>query len=323
MFRTGTGLPVVLPPAKGEVLGSWLMRIAQFYGLSINSLLSRVGAKNPRPGPVPHWFSLRPSVLDVAPLANALRVQPSQLSTMAPPRCRPHWPTELGMCRACIEDAAAGQQPVAWSLQWMHPLAVACRVHRCWLTPVATRELSRIRSTCELLSISRLVEPADAVDRHNIGDALWAQRAAFSTTGARTPWGQAEISTLMRVLHVVDNTLASTSGQEMRELGLGSGWQRSKSKDFKLEPERGDLQRLALPQGLIHRQWLMGAAGHILRRPPSRRRVLRTLPDRTVKALSCSWFSAWPTGLMQWISPEAAAHHEDQLARFCSSHQRH
>ena len=89
MFCTSTGLPVVLPPAKDEVLGSWLMRIAQFYGLSLNALLSRVGATNPRSGSLPHWIALRPCILDMAPLASALRVQPRQLSTMAPPRCRP------------------------------------------------------------------------------------------------------------------------------------------------------------------------------------------------------------------------------------------
>lgn len=81
--------------------------------------------------------------------------------------------------------------------------------------------------------------------------------------------------------------------------------------------------RLSLPQGLIHRQWLMGAAGDILRRPPSRRRMLKTLPDKTVKALACSGFSAWAPELMQWISPEAAALHNDRLGRFCSRYRRH
>jgi hypothetical protein len=177
------------------------------------------------------------------------------------------------MCRACLEDAAATLLPVAWSLQWTHPLAVACAVHRCWLTPVATRELGRIRSTCELLSMRTVVEPADAVDHDNLGDALWAQRAAFSRTGARTPWGRAGVPALMRVLHVVDNALASASVPEMADLGLRNSWQRSKAKDFKLETEHGEMLRLSLPQGLIHRQWLISAAGHILQRPPSRRLV--------------------------------------------------
>lgn len=323
MFCTATGLPVVLPPAKGEMLGSWLMRIAQFYGLSINSLLTRVGAQDPRPGPVPHWFALRPSVLDVAALASALRVQPSQLSTMAPPRCRPHWPTELGMCGACLEDAAAGQKPLAWSLQWMHPLTVTCAVHRWWLTPVATRDLARIRSTCELLSIRTLVEPADAVDHENIGDALWAQRAALSSTGARAPWSRAGVLDLVRALRVVDSALASASDQEMAGLGLHSDWQRSRLNDFKLEPESGGMLRLTLPQGLVHRRWLMTAAGHVLRRPPDRRRMLRTLPERTVRAIACSWFSGWPSGLLEWISPQAAALHDKHLEGFRGSRLRH
>ena len=323
MFCTNTGLPVVLPPVKEEVLGSWLMRIAQFYGLSLNALLSRVGATNPRSGSLPHWFALCPSALEIAPLASALRVQPRQLSTMAPPRCRPHWPTELGMCSACLEDAAVAQRPLAWSLRWMHPLAVTCQVHRRWLTPVTTRDLVRIRDTGDLLSIRSLAEQAAAVDRDNIGDALWAERAAFSRTGTRTPWGRAGVPALMRVLPVVDSALASASNQELAELGLPSGWLRSRAKDFRVEPERGGMLRMALPQDLIHRRWLMTAAGHVMRRPPGRRRMLRTLPERTVKALACSWFSAWPTGLLPWLSPEAAALHEDQQARFSGRSRHH
>ena len=299
------------------------MRIAQFYGLSLNALLSRVGATSSTSGSLPHWFALCPSVLDMAPLASALRVQPRQLSTMAPPRCRPHWPTELGMCSACLEDAAVAQLPLAWSLRWMHPLAVTCQAHRRWLTPIATRDLVRVRSTGELLRIHALVEPAEAVDRDNIGDALWAQRAAFSRAGTRTPWGRAGVPALMRVLPVVDSALALASDQELADLGLPSGWQRSQAKDFRVEPERGGMLRITLPQGPIHRRWLMTAAGHVLRRPPGRRRMLRRLPERTVKALACSWFSAWPSGLLQWISPEAAALHEDHLARFSGRSRRH
>lgn len=96
---------------QGRGVGSWLMRIAQFYGLSLNALLSRVGAANPSSGSLPHWFGLRPGVLGIAPLARALRVQPRQLSTVAPPGCRPHLPTELGACSACLENAAVAQQP--------------------------------------------------------------------------------------------------------------------------------------------------------------------------------------------------------------------
>lgn len=315
MFCTSTGLPVVLPPAKGEVLGSWLMRIAQFYGLSLNALWSRVGAANPSSGCLPHWFALRPGVLDIAPLASALRVQPRQLSTMAPPGCRPHWPTELGTCSACLEDAAVAQQPLAWPLRWTHPLAVACPIHRRWLTPVATRELVRIRSAAELLGLRSQVEPASVDERANIADALWAQRAAFSKSGTRTPWGRAEVLSLMRVLPYVDEALVSASDEDLAELGLPGGWQRSQTKDFRLELGRGGMLRMTLPQGLIHRRWLITAAGHILRRPPGRRRMLRKLPEQTIKALACSWFSARPSGLVQWISPEAAALHEDYQSR--------
>lgn len=119
-----------------------------------------------------------------------------------------------------------------------------------------------------------------------------------------------------RVLPFVDETLASASERELAKLGLPTGLRRPPIKDFRVEPERGGILRLTLPQGLIHRRTLMSAAGHVLRQPPSRRRVPQSLPDRAVKDLASSWFSAWPSGLLQWISPEAAALHEEHLARF-------
>ena len=105
------------------------------------------------------------------------------------------------------------------------------------------------------------------------------------------------VPAFMRILPVVDNALASASEQELADLGLPSGWHRSQAKDFRIEPERGGVLRMTWPQGLIHRRWLLTAAGHVRRWPTGVRRILQTLPDRTVKAHSCSWFTAWSTGL--------------------------
>lgn len=101
------------------------------------------------------------------------------------------------------------------------------------------------------------------------------------------------MQSLMRVLPYVDDALASASDEELAELGLPGGWQRSQTKDFRLELGRGGMLRITLPQRINHRRWLITAAGHVLRRPPGRRRML--LPERTIKALACSWFSAWPS----------------------------
>ena len=39
-----TGLPFVPQPAPDELLGSWLLRVAQLYGQGLTTLLSRLGA---------------------------------------------------------------------------------------------------------------------------------------------------------------------------------------------------------------------------------------------------------------------------------------
>ena len=39
------GLPFVLPSAPEELLGSWLLRMAQLYGVDLAPLLSRLGMK--------------------------------------------------------------------------------------------------------------------------------------------------------------------------------------------------------------------------------------------------------------------------------------
>ena len=38
-----TGLPFVPQPAPDELLGSWLLRVAQLYGLGLTTLLSPQG----------------------------------------------------------------------------------------------------------------------------------------------------------------------------------------------------------------------------------------------------------------------------------------
>ena len=40
------GLPFVPQPAPHELLGSWLLRLAQLYGLGLTTLLSRLGARS-------------------------------------------------------------------------------------------------------------------------------------------------------------------------------------------------------------------------------------------------------------------------------------
>jgi hypothetical protein len=151
------------------------------------------------------------------------------------------------------------------------------------------------------------VDPAKAPDRRVLADALWVQRAFFSRTGSATPWGKADAVIVKRVLCLLDRVFASASAQELATLGMPDDRHQWQLRDFRVESERGERSRLTVPQRLLHRQWLMSAAGHLLRRPPDRRFILRTLPGRIVQDLAATWVHPWPDGTLQWISPEAAA----------------
>ena len=139
------GLPFVPRPALNELLGSWLLRMAQLYGLGLATLLSRLGVRPSAVDRTPHWFALPGASINLDALSTATRLQRAQLAAMAPPACRPRWPEELGACERGLANAAEAGQPITWSRGWMNPLVTVCSVSGVWLTPVATRALAGIR----------------------------------------------------------------------------------------------------------------------------------------------------------------------------------
>jgi len=72
-----TGLPFVPRPAPDELLGSWLLRVAQLYGLGLATMLSRLGARPAGDAPVPHWFAIDDSNVSLEALSAASRLPPS------------------------------------------------------------------------------------------------------------------------------------------------------------------------------------------------------------------------------------------------------
>ena len=91
-----TGLPFVPQPAPDELLGSWLLRVAQLYGLGLKTLLSRLGALQAGDAHLPHRFSIYSSDVSLDVLAGATRVPRPALATMTTSTCGPRWPEELG-----------------------------------------------------------------------------------------------------------------------------------------------------------------------------------------------------------------------------------
>jgi hypothetical protein len=77
------GLPFVPRRSHDELLGAWLLRVAQTYGLGLREFLARLDA-GPHPGiRSPHWFTLNCSSLNFDALAAALRISRAELTAMA------------------------------------------------------------------------------------------------------------------------------------------------------------------------------------------------------------------------------------------------
>ena len=106
-----TGLPFVPQQLSDELLGSWLLRVAQLYGLGWKTLLSRLDAHQASVAHLPHWFAIDGSTVSLDAMAAATRQSRVDLKAGAPHRCRPHWPQELGARVTCLTAAAVAGQP--------------------------------------------------------------------------------------------------------------------------------------------------------------------------------------------------------------------
>ena len=78
------GLPFVPQPAPDdELLGSWLMRVAQLYGLGLATLLSGLGARSSTADRTPHWFAISDTSINLDALSTATRLPRAELAAMA------------------------------------------------------------------------------------------------------------------------------------------------------------------------------------------------------------------------------------------------
>ena len=158
-FVPHSGLPFVPHPAPDELLGSWLLRVAQLYGLGLATLMSRLGARPAGDAHLPHWFAIGGDTVSLDALSAAARLPRVDLAAMAPTGCRPRWPEELGACQKCLAHETDAGQPITWRRAWMNPLATVGSIHGAWLTPVATRTLARVRHAGDLDEVVECDQP--------------------------------------------------------------------------------------------------------------------------------------------------------------------
>mgnify|MGYP000488716035 CR=1 FL=1 len=300
------GLPFVPQPAPDELLGSWLLRVAQLYGLGLTTLLSRLGARPVGDAHSPHWFGIDGRTVSLETLSAAARLSRVELAGMAPPSCRPGWPEELGACATCLAAAAEVAQPTTWTRSWMNPLATACSIHGTWLTPVSTRTPAAIRHAEDFGGAVQHVAADQALldcEYPCAGDALWLQALCCASTDVRLPWGRTRPNDLTRTVDRVACAVMSASNSDSacvpsanrRALGI---------KDFAFKLTTGQRAVASLPTRLRQRQWVLGRVAHVFRWAPESRKFQFAGSAASVERLAS--MRDWPKGALVWVCPIAA-----------------
>jgi hypothetical protein len=301
-----TGLPFVPQPAPDELLGSWLLRVAQLYGLGLKTLLSRLGSLQAGVAQLPHWFSIDSSIVSLDALSAATRLSRVDLAAMTPPSCRPRWPEELGACATCLAAAAEVAHPITWNRTWMNPLAIVCSIHGTWLTPVATRTLAGVRHAGDFGGVVQQLATAQRPDDEPAcaRDALWLQDLCTARTYAHPPWGRTRPQDLIRIVDAVAREVIAVTASGAGPLGLPADRRQGSVKSFALEICDGERVGVSLPTQLRQRQRLLARVAHVLRWPPEERACFSSWSAASIKRLAS--MRDWPDGALAWICPRAA-----------------
>lgn len=325
-----SGLPFVPPALDGELLGAWLLRIAEIYGIGLRTLLCRLAAwPNSRKVPPP-WHTLHGDSLCWESLATALRRPAEALSAMTAPRCQRYWPRELGCCVRCLAEATSALQPPAWQQAWMHPVATVCERHGTWLVAIAVKELRAVRYVHTLGDLAEQAGRRDAAPAVGsalfVSGALWLQQRLVQPTVRFFPWGHTELSVFARIVAAVARLMMSDKGAGFARMYLRGdagplqrGPQEWSAQEFIVEDGVLEQLRFTLPSRLVPRQILLGLIGDFLQHAPEARAAGVNLTVQMVRDLLCSSLDKWPPSAVEWISPKAATyvrHQADLRARY-------
>jgi len=148
-------LPIAPAPQRAELIGSWLLRVASIYAISVPRLLVHLGIEAP-PISTLHWSRLPRFVArDIAKLAHVMNWPSSAIRRMQSRVGRMRQPEELGICLACWREDITNDRPIYWRRYWVDPLALSCPQHRGWLLPVRVANLRRIRTYGDLIDFAQ------------------------------------------------------------------------------------------------------------------------------------------------------------------------
>jgi hypothetical protein len=311
-----SGLPVVPHPQADELLGSWLLRVAQVYGLGLRELLDRLAAMPAGQQDIPRWFELHPRHLRLEHLAAALHRCVDSITPMTAPQCDPRWPVELGFCGRCLDEATAAGAPFPWLRRWMHPMSLACAKHCMWLEAVPTRRLRAVRGVGDLAGLSRSApkRSRSVLERQSqaalIKGALWLEAIIATPLEHPPPWGRTDPSQLALILRSLIDVLMSPAPAHLvrHQLGRRSGElparrQRWACRRFRVDDGINGAVLLSAPDCLRHRQFVLGLLGHCLHVAPIDRAPLRELTSLLAREIPARQVARWPPAAAQWVLP--------------------
>jgi hypothetical protein len=310
------GLPVVPHPAAGELLGSWLLKVANIYGLSLNTLLIRLGAVPAMGRKALRWYELHQGQLDMTKLACALRRSTESVAAMAPPQCSRRWPAEMGFCGHCLEELTSSGGRRGWLRRWMHPMSLACGRHRSWLEPVATNSLAKIDDAD---AFARLPSPAPPLltlelkrESALIDSALWLEELVTNPDEHFPPWGKTDRDQLANILLSLITVLTSPAAADMVRHQLSRSprdipepRQQWAVQTLRIDDGVGGALILPAPHRLRHRQFVFGLLGNYLRLHPENRGPLEPINKLIALAIPPWRLARWPPAALQWVSPRA------------------
>lgn len=312
------GLPFVPPAVPGELFGTWMLRVAEPYGVSLNTLFAHLAIKPVARQHHSHWSTLHPRSVPWEDLAVAVHQPAADLFAMTAPHYRSGWPAELGVCVQCLAHAQALGAPYVWHQCWTHVLTTVCEQHRSWLAPVSLSELRAVHTTRALTQLIQRLLDRDSIPSANAGrlidDALWVQHLLCASPKVDPPWGAVRPDMRQRMVNIVATILVSTITTALVQALAPAAMYRWLVEDGTWamhvsvsEDHLGNTLQLVLPRRLLARQLLLGLIGNFLRHSPTQRaKTLGRLPRQMIDKLSIS-MAAWPAPAVTWICPTTAA----------------
>jgi hypothetical protein len=308
------GLPVIPHPGVGELLGSWLLRVSQVYGLDLGDLLVCLGVLPSTSRWSPSWYELHHGHMRCAQLASALRRPVDLIAAMSAPRCERLWPSELGFCGRCLDESTSDGAPHRWMRRWMHPIALACEEHRAWLEPVTTKRLREIRTIGDIAQLHRKATEWSALEWRResalIDSALWFERIIINPAEHHPPWGKTEPNQLAKIVRSLVQVLMAPAAADLVRHQLGRSIrdlperrQRWACQTFRVDDGVRGTVSLSAPDCLRHRQFVFGLLGHFLRLSPANRAPLEQLTKLIASEIPAWQLARWPQAAAEWVSP--------------------